>query len=323
MDRESARPEELPPLDLRKLRDLEVAEPSGPGRPAHLSAASGVVRRGDFVYVIGDDELHLGVFRLSSSEPGRLRRVLAGALPDDQGGRSDLKPDLEALTVLPPFEGHPYGALLGLGSGSGPERDRGFVCGLAADGSMAGEPDELDLGPLYRLLREHVDELNVEGAATMGECLWLLHRGTSSEGSNLVAELSLEQLMSSLQDDLCLDAEELENVRRYDLGDIDGVELTFSDATPIADELLVFTASAEAKDGRICGSVVGTLGLDGSVQRLRTIDRRWKVEGVHATIDSGVLDFTFVCDQDNPEAPAPLLSATMPLEGRLEYVTED
>jgi hypothetical protein len=319
MDRESARPEQLPSLELRKLRELQVEQPSRPGRAAHLSAASGVVRRGDFVYVIGDDELHLGVFRLSSSEPGQMVRVLAGAVPDDHGERSNLKPDLEALTVLPPSECHPYGALLGLGSGSAPGRDRGFVCGLAADGSIAGEPDELDLAPLYRLLREHVSELNVEGAATMGDRLWLLHRGDSSEGSNLVAELSLEQLMTSLRDDLCLDAEELENMRRYDLGDIDGVELTFSDATPIADELLVFTASAEAEDGRIRGSVVGTLALDGSVQRLRTIDRQWKVEGVHAAIDSGVLDFTFVCDQDDPEAPAPLLSATMPLEGRLEY----
>jgi hypothetical protein len=319
MKRESATPEHLPPLDLLKLRDLDVAEPSGPGRPAHLSAASGVVRRGDFVYVIGDDELHLGVFRLSSSAPGRLARVLSGDLPDDHGERSSVKPDLEALTVLPPFEGHPYGALLGLGSGSTPERDRGFVCRFAADGSIAGEPDELDLGPLYRLLREHVAELNVEGAATMGERLWLLHRGTSHEGSNLVAELSLEQLMRSLRADLCLDAQELESLRRYDLGDIDGVELAFSDATPIADELLVFTASAEADDGRIRGSVVGTLALDGSVKRLRTIDRRWKVEGVHGSIDTGVLDFTFVCDQDDPEAPAPLLSATMPLEGRLEY----
>jgi hypothetical protein len=319
MHHESARPEELPPLHLRKLRDLQVEEPSGPGRPAHLSAASGVVRRGDFAYVIGDDELHLGVFQLSSSAPGQMRRVLAGSLPDEAGERSSLKPDLEALTVLPPFERHPYGALLGLGSGSAPERDRGFVCALAADGSIEGEPDELALGPLYRLLREHVAELNVEGAATMGDRLWLLHRGNSSEGSNLVAELSLEQLMTSLQDDLCLDADELESVRHYDLGDIDGVELTFSDATPIADQLLVFTASAEAEDGRIRGSVVGTLGLDGSVQRLRTIDRRWKVEGVHAAIDSGVLDFTFVCDQDDPATPAPLLSATMPLEGKLEY----
>jgi hypothetical protein len=319
MERERATPENLEPLELRKLRDLDLEEPSAPGRPAHLSAASGVARRGEFVYVIGDDELHLGVFRLSSNAPGRLRRVLGGDLPADHERRSSAKPDLEALTLLPPFELHPYGALLGLGSGSGPTRSRGFVCALAADGSLAGEPQELDLDPLYRLLREHVAELNVEGAATMGDHLWLLHRPTTQEDSNLVAELSLEQLMRSLTDDRRLDAEELESVRHYDLGELEGVQLTFSDAAPIADQLLVFTASAEGDDGRIRGSVVGTLGLDGSVQRLRTIDRRWKVEGVHATIDTGVFDFTFVCDQDDPTEPAPLLSATMPVQGRFEY----
>jgi hypothetical protein len=319
MDRERATPEDLEPLELRKLRDLDLAEPSAPGRAAHLSAASGVARRGDSIYVIGDDELHIGVFRGSSSAPGRLRRVLSGDLPDDDRERSGAKPDLEALTLLPPFESHPYGALLGLGSGSAPTRSRGFVCALAADGSLAGEPVELDLDPLFRLLREQVDELNIEGAATMGDRLWLLHRGTSEKGSNLVAELSLDQLMRSLREDHRLDAEELENVRRYELGDIDGIELTFSDATPIADQLVVFTASAEGEDGRIRGSVVGTLGLDGSVQRLRTIDRHWKVEGVHASIDAGVLDFLFVCDQDDPGEPAPLLSATMPVEGRFEF----
>jgi hypothetical protein len=320
MDTESAKPEELPPLELRKLRDLEVREPSGPGRPSHLSAASGVVRRGDFVYVIGDDELHLGVFEVSSGEPGTLVRVLEGELPDDHGERSKHKPDLEALTLLPPFDEHPYGALLGLGSGSGPDRDRGFVCALGADGSLGGDPREIDLKPVYELLRRHVAELNVEGAAAIGDRLWLLQRGNAEVGSNVVAELSLDQVMSSLRDDLTIDAEELENVRSYELGDIDGVQLTFSDATPIADRLVVFTASAEAEDGRICGSVVGTLEADGAVHRLRTIDKRWKVEGVHAAIDTGVLDFTFVCDQDDPAAPSPLLSATMPLDGRLEYV---
>jgi hypothetical protein len=149
----------------------------------------------------------------------------------------------------------------------------------------------------------------------MGDRLWLLHRERSQAGGNLVAELSLEQLMRSLLEDRCLDAQELETVRRYDLGHIDGVKLAFSDATPIADRLLVFTASAEGEDGRIQGSVVGTLELDGSVRRLRKIDRRWKVEGVHATIDTGVLDFTFVCDQDDPDEPAPLLSAAMPVDG--------
>ena len=183
MDRESARPEELPPLELRKLRDLEVEEPSAPGRPAHMSAASGVVRRGDFVYVIGDDELHLGVFRLSSARLAGCGACSPASCPTMTASARSAKPDLEALTLLPPFEAHPYGALLGLGSGSAPERDRGFVCALGADGSIAGEPEELDLGPLYGLLREHVAELNVEGAATMGDRLWLLHRGTPQEGS--------------------------------------------------------------------------------------------------------------------------------------------
>jgi hypothetical protein len=321
VERESASPEDLPPLELRKLRDLEVEEPSSEGRPSHLSAASGVVRRGDFIYVIGDDELHLGVFELSSGAPGRLQRVLEGDLSEDQDKRSKEKPDLEALTLLPPFEDHPYGALLGLGSGSGPERDRGFVCALAADGSLRDEPREISLEPVYRLLRDHVAELNVEGAATMGDRLWLLQRGNSEEARNVVAELSLEQVLGSLRRDLTIDAHELENVRTYELGELDGVKLTFSDATPIAERLIVFTASAEGEDGKIRGSVVGTLDPSGSVQRLRTIDRRWKVEGVHAATDTGVLDFTFVCDQDDPGAPSPLLSATMPVEGRLEYVS--
>jgi hypothetical protein len=54
------------------------------------------------------------------------------------------------------------------------------------------------------------------------------------------------------------------------------------------------------------------------VQRMRTIDRRYKVEGVHATIDTGVIDFVFVCDQDDPSIASPLLAASMPVDGSLE-----
>jgi hypothetical protein len=133
--------------------------------------------------------------------------------------------------------------------------------------------------------------------------------------------------MASLRGDLRIDPRELDVVRSYDLGTLDGVPLAFSDATPLGRDLLVFTASAEAQgeagpDGEIRGSVVGTIGLDGDVQRLRTIDRRWKVEGVHATIDTGVMDFLFVCDQDDPDSASPLLSAAMPVDGRLEHVPE-
>jgi hypothetical protein len=118
MDRRSSTLEELPPLELRALRGLDLADPPEEGLPSHVSSASGVVRRGDFVYVIGDDLLFLGVFRLSQPAPGTLRRVLPGPARAD----AEDKPDLEVLTLLPPFAGHPFGALLGLGSGSAPRR---------------------------------------------------------------------------------------------------------------------------------------------------------------------------------------------------------
>ncbi len=71
-------------------------------------------------------------------------------------------------------------------------------------------------------------------------------------------------------------------------------------------------------DGAIRGSVIGTIDATGDVKRLRTIDRRYKVEGVHASIDTGVMDLLFVCDQDDPGTPSPLLSAAMPLDGAFE-----
>jgi hypothetical protein len=213
-------------------------------------------------------------------------------------------------------------------SASDPEAARAATAGspgaLDADGSLRGEVTAIDLAPLYRLLAEQVDALNVEGACVMGDRLWLVHRGNHGEATNVVAELSLDDVMGSLTGDGRIDPHELAAIRRYDLGKLDGVELTFSDATPIGGDILVFTASAEAQgdpgpDGAIRGSVVGTIDARGDVQRLRTIDRRWKVEGVHASIDTGVIDLLFVCDQDDPAAASPLLSASMPIDAAVEH----
>ena len=319
MDRRSATPEDLPPLMLSALRDLDLEAPPVEGAPPHISSASGVARRGDFVYVVGDDMLDLGVFRMSKEAPGTLARALEGEIPEDDDLRAKTKADLEALTMLPPFEEAPFGSLLGLGSGSGKGRDRGFVWPLAADGALDGEPIELDLGPVYGLLRETAPDLNIEGAAAVGERLWLFQRGNTEQGLNIVAELDLAEVMRSVREDHRIDCEELVGIRAYDLGQLNGVPITFSDATPLADELVVFTASAEDDDsGDIRGSVVGTIDRRGHVERLRTIDERWKVEGVYASIDARVIDFLFVCDQDDPETASPLLSAAMPVESRFE-----
>jgi hypothetical protein len=323
MDRTEATPENLPPLKLRRLRDLDVRRADDDERGPYIYAASAVVRRGDFTYVIGDDELDLAVFELSTGAPGELRRALSGELPADPSERKRDKPDLEALTAMPPFEGVPYGGLLGLGSGSKRSRDRGFFWRLGADGSLVGEPQPIDLHPLYEALRDQITELNIEGAAVLGGRFALFHRGNASESRNAIAELELDAVLGSLTGDRALDPAELERVAAYELGELAGVRLAFSDATALTDELVAFTASAEDggssyEDGGIEGSVVGTIDAHGEIRRLRTIDRKWKVEGVHAALDAGVIDFVFVCDQDSPDEPSPLLSATMPAAEGLE-----
>jgi hypothetical protein len=323
MDSRAGTVEDLPPLELQQLRELDLAEASAETGSTHLASASGIVCRGDFAYVIGDELLHLGVFRLSSGEPGQLVRVLQGDVPADVDRRKAEKADLEALAMLPPSASYPYGAILGLGSGSGAGRDRGFACALVASGALDGEAHELDLAPLYELLRSEIGGLNIEGACVMGGRLWLLNRGNGPDRRNAVAELSLEDVVESTRGDLRIDPQELAAIREYDLGELAGVDLNFSDATPVADDMLVFTASAEGDgreqaNGEIRGSVVGTIDLEGHVLRLRTIDRRYKVEGVHASVDTGVADFLFVCDQDDDAVASPLLSATMPLDAATE-----
>jgi hypothetical protein len=318
MDNRDATPEDLPPLELAKLRDLELREAPGPEQPAHLASASGVVRRGDHVYVIADDLLHVGWFRVATAEPGELRRVLEGELPEAGSARKKEKPDLEALTALPPFEGAPHGGLLGLGSGSKGGRDRAFFCPFASDGALDGEPRTIDFGPVYERLRDELERINIEGAAVLGERLWLLHRGNKGPAPNAIAEFELADLARSLSGDLVVDPDELAAIRTYELGRLDEVPLCFSDAAALSDEAIVFSASAEDDDGGVHGPVVGTIDQNGDVHRLRTIDRRWKVEGVHASIDTGVLDLLFVCDQDDPDTPSPHLSATMPLEAAAE-----
>ena len=308
--------EQLPPLELRRLRDLDFGEPPDAAHPAHIASASGIAKRGNFVYVVGDDLLEVGVFELAGGDPGAARRVFAA--PADAGGEPD-KPDLEGLTSLPPVEGEPNGGLLGIGSGSKPSRDRGFYWSFAPDGSLAGEPRAIDLRPVYEVMRGELDgDINIEGAAVLGSRLWLFHRGNEGDAPNTVAEFELGDLSRTLRQDLVVDPDELAAMHAYQLGELEGVPLCFSDATTLSEELVCFCASAERDTGEIHGSVVGTIQGDGSVRRLRTIDPHWKVEGVHATIDSGVIDFLFVCDQDDPETPSPLLSATMPIERDLD-----
>ncbi|MFP2926764.1 DUF6929 family protein, partial [Pyxidicoccus sp. 3LG] len=110
---------------LRRTLTLEV--PEAPGRLAHVSAASGLVRAGEWLYVVADDALHLAVFPMRGDAPGRSVRLFEGVLPEEPKARKAAKPDLEVLCRVGPLTGAPHGALLALPSGSTEVRRRGAV----------------------------------------------------------------------------------------------------------------------------------------------------------------------------------------------------
>src|SRR5687768_10956382 len=85
-----------------------------------ISAASGLVRRGDELLVVADDELCLLRVGLDGRERGRVR-LFEGELPREPRARKRAKPDLEALVDLGD------GRVLALGSGSKDNRMRGAL----------------------------------------------------------------------------------------------------------------------------------------------------------------------------------------------------
>ena len=152
-------------ITLTKIRELDLAETGDAAMPHHLSAASGLACAGSSIYVVADDELHLGVFAAAGNTPGRLLRLFDGALPAAKAARKKLKPDLEAITELPPFGDCPNGALLALGSGSERNRRRGALLRLDAGGAIDGTPRVIDVSGLFEALERRFPALNIEGAS--------------------------------------------------------------------------------------------------------------------------------------------------------------
>lgn len=301
-------------IHAHKLRDLTL-EPGGE-RP-HLAAASGLVRVGEWLYVVADDESFLGVFPAQGDGPGRRLVFDESALPSEASARKAQKPDLEALAHLPARVWPPHGALLALGSGSTASRRRGALLPLHADGSAAAPPLLLDLTSLYAALEAEIPELNLEGAAASGDRLCLLQRGNGRAGVNAVVELDLRGACESASRSQSLPADLVGKIRRYDLGAHQGVHYTFTDASPLPDGRLLFSAVAEDcpdtyHDGPVVAAGLGVLDAESKVECMESLEPVVKIEGVHATLESnGDIALLLVADADDESRPAPLLSARL------------
>ena len=305
------------------LRDLMVDPCQHPRGLPHLSAASGLVRVQHHLYVVADDELHLGVFddiespdaqRLPSPF-GELVRLFDGDLPSDKALRKLAKPDLETLAVLPPVPGCPYGALLALGSGSRGTRETGVLMAMDAAGRLSGRVAHIDLSALYAPLRAQFSDLNIEGAFVCSGELRLLQRGNQGDAHNACIRFDWNQAVPWLVEPGS-PAPKPKAVQIVTLGDINGVGLSLTDGAALDHGAWAFCAVAENTkdsfhDGACGGSVVGVVAADGQVIQVQGLSGAPKVEGLAVQVAGSNLALTLVTDADDPAVAAQLLRVKM------------
>ncbi len=297
------------PVVARRLRTLDLV---GGG---HLSAASALVGVGAQLYVVADDEHHLGVFDRDSPVAGGLVRLFDGELPAAQRDRKAAKPDLEALLALPPGPGHPHGALWAIGSGSRRARRRSAILAFDAAGALAQTARAIDLAPLHAAIEDALGETpNIEGAFIAGNRLCLLQRG-GVRATSACLQWAWAEIARWLDHDGALPLPV--DVQRHELGAIEGVPLGFTDGAALPDGGWVYCAAAEATDnayddGGCLGSAIGVVDARGRHRWQALLQPRCKVEGIAVSLDDGRHEVLLVSDADDREAPALLLSVRLP-----------
>ena len=255
-------------------------------RPPHVRAASGIAARGDDLFIVQDDAGFIARVRGDS--------VTSIALPRGAGGRRRFevalgnkldKLDLESCVIVDD-------ELWAFGSGSLPIREH--VVRMTFDGDVKITHEHA----LYARLREAIGgAINIEGVALVGGELWFCHRGnTSAEDSPAIVRVDR--------------AMNLRDMRRFDLGRVDGIAIGFTDACGIADGI-VFVGAAEASanaidDGRVLASVIGVLDPDGLRIALLSVDH--KPEGIALRDESHAW---ITVDPDEPELPTVLYEVAM------------
>jgi hypothetical protein len=308
-------------LTPRLLRTLTVDPATHPRGQPHLSAASGLVQMGGRCYVVSDDEHHLGKFKAGGNDPVKLRRMFDDDLPTDPIKRKAAKPDLETLCPLPATPRHPHGALLALGSGSAAARHTGVVMAFNSLGKLGKSDDlvtqRLDLRPLYAPLHSEFADLNIEGCFVDGDVLHLVQRGNQGSPRSACIHLHLPQVQAWI-----LDEENTppapSRITPIDLGDIDGVALTPTDACALPGGHWLLSAVAEntvdsVQDGPSLGSAIAILSPQGQVLQLHRLHGAPKVEGISVEVSGKQLNILMVTDADDPAVPSQLLKVTLDL----------
>ena len=301
---------------------LHIDPAQHPQGRKHLSAASGLVRSGPTLFVVADDELHLGVFEDTVAAgtapgPGDLIPLLEGDLPADAAPRKKAKPDFETLTRLPALPGCRAGALLALGSGSTTQRETAVLLGFAGPGRLNGRTVIVSLSRLYAPLRKRFADLNIEGAWVADGHLHLLQRGNQSDARSACIRYDWSGIAPWLAG-LQAQPPVIKSVQVLDLGSVDGVALSLTDGVPLEGGEWMFSAVAEdtrdsVADGACVASALGVVAADGTVRRLAHLEGAPKVEGIAVQREGTDWVVTMVTDPDDRAVASQLLACRIPM----------
>ena len=308
-----------PALAVELLRKLDTNGAPRPGGEPHLAAASTRPLAGDRLLIPADDESSLGVFPAQGRGAGKWFPLFDEVLPADEAARKAVKRDIESLTLLPSSSAQPGRAVLAVGSGSKATRNWAVAVALSENGQPIGRPRHIDLAALYGAIGAQVKDLNIEGAVVMGQSLRLLQRGNGAAGINAFIDVDLAAVTTLAHTGGALPASALMRIQRVELGQLNGVPLGLTDASPLPDGRMVFAAAAEDSqstyhDGVCTGSAVGIADASGKVLALFPLEGAAKIEGIQVEhVANGRVQVLLVADGDDPHKPAPLMRTSFPL----------
>ena len=273
---------EDPALSARIVRRVPMHYADGADeatdRPAFVRAASSMAWIGDRIALIQDD---VNFVALVEPQTGLAHAI---ALPtgkdgkrqfDDGRGTKKYKFDLEAMARVPVTGGS---LLVAFGSGSRKRRENVMTLHFPVRASKPGsrEPSIVPLPDLYAALRAESafagSEMNIEGALYVDGMIRLFGRG-NGEASDVLhpldatCDLEWAVLCAHIEAPEQAPLPDITRITQYQLGEINGVRLGFTDAIPVERRRVMYSAAAEASknasdDGAVVGSALGVIPND-------------------------------------------------------------
>lgn len=314
-----------PALAARVIRVTPLIYTSGADaaldRPAHVRAGSSLARFGHILAVVQDDANFVAIIDTQTQETRAIELPVGeGGVRqfDDLRGNKRFKCDFEACVAV---AAHGADALLAFGSGSSPLRERVMVirdpAGASPQVTVAETPE------LYAALRAAQDfagsDMNIEGAVMVGDQVRLFGRGNGVARGTLLpldatCDLAWPALWAYLQSPRAGAPPQPQTIVQYQLGELAGLRLGFTDAAS-GPGALIFSAAAEdspdaTRDGPVAGSVLGVFDTTGQARWTALCDAdgerfTGKVEGVALMPDRPYRAYVVV-DRDDPGHPSEL-----------------